>query len=56
MALSVSPPLQEISKIHQIITRIFYSDNNVNYITLGDIDLLVQYFDSDRDGVLSYNE
>ena len=34
----------------------FYRDNGVNYITLGDIDLLVAYFDSDRDGYLSYNE
>jgi hypothetical protein len=34
----------------------FYRDNGVNYITLGDIDLLVQYFDADRDGALSYNE
>jgi len=33
-----------------------YSDNGVNYITLGDIDLLVSYFDSDRDGVLAYSE
>jgi len=34
----------------------FYRDNNVNYISVGDIDLLVSYFDSDRDGILGYNE
>ena len=33
-----------------------FSDNNVNIFTIGDIDLLVTYFDSDRDGVLTYNE
>ena len=34
----------------------FYRDNNVNYITIPDVDLLVSYFDSDRDGNLNYNE
>lgn len=33
-----------------------YRDNNVNYISVGDIDLLVSYFDSDRDHILTYNE
>jgi len=28
----------------------------VNHFTIGDIDLLVSYFDSDRDGILTYNE
>jgi hypothetical protein len=28
----------------------------VNYISIGDIDLLVSYFDSDKDGTLTYNE
>lgn len=28
----------------------------MNQFTLGDIDLLVAYFDSDRDGILTYNE
>jgi hypothetical protein len=35
---------------------VLYRDNNVNYISVGDIDLLVSYFDSDRDGILTYNE
>lgn len=33
-----------------------YRDNGVNYISVGDIDLLVTYFDSDRDNILTYNE
>ncbi len=34
----------------------FLRDNNVNYISMNDIDLLVSYFDSDRDNILTYNE
>ena len=33
-----------------------YRDNNVNYISIADVDLLVSYFDSDRDNTLTYNE
>lgn len=39
-----------------ILTIFLYRDNAVTHITLADVDLLVTYFDSDRNGTLSYNE
>jgi hypothetical protein len=48
--------LKDLIFINVILNTKNYRDNNVNYISIADVDLLVSYFDSDRDNTLTYNE
>ena len=44
--------MQNLESSYLIINNNYYRDNNVNYISIADVDLLVSYFDSDRDNIL----